>query len=60
MTSLPGILNPAAKLNDDQVREIRQRYSAGGWSHCALAAEYDVHRSLIGAICRRERWRCVR
>ncbi|MGB6147469.1 hypothetical protein [Mycolicibacter algericus] len=60
MTVLRGTAHPGAKLTAAAVREIRGRYATGGWTHRTLAAEYGVDRSLIGAICRREKWRCVR
>jgi hypothetical protein len=48
-----------AKLNDAQVRQIRERYTAGGVTHRELAREYGVNQSVIGDIVRRELWRHV-
>ncbi|WP_344395804.1 HNH endonuclease signature motif containing protein [Streptomyces asiaticus] len=40
----------ASKLSDDQVREIRDRYAAGGIFQRDLAAEYDVSQSLVSLL----------
>lgn len=53
-----GTLNPNAKLTDAAVREIR-RLHATGWVQTALAREYGVAHSAIGAVLRRETWRHV-
>lgn len=45
-----GERNGAAKLTDRQVEELRARYAAGGVSHRALALEYGVSESGVGAI----------
>jgi len=45
-----------AKLTEIQVREIRQRYAAGGVSQQRLADEYGVNNSLICTIISRRRW----
>lgn len=44
------------KLTWEQVREIRERYSAGGISQKALAIEYGVCQGQIQRIVRNERW----
>lgn len=44
-----------ARLNEDQVREIRVR-AAQGESHSVLAQEYPVTRPMITMIVNRKRW----
>ncbi len=51
-----GELNPMAKLIPNQVREIRQRYAAGGISLSALGREYKVDTRTISRIIRCEAW----
>lgn len=48
-----------AKLTEDQVREIRQRYAAGNVSTRQLGKVYGIEQSAISAIVRRERWKHV-
>lgn len=45
-----------AKLAEEQVREIRRKYSAGGVSQRALASEYGVTQSAISAVTSGRRW----
>lgn len=45
-----------SKLNDDAVREIRQLVAGGGLSQRAIAARFNVDRSLIGLIANRKIW----
>jgi hypothetical protein len=45
-----------AKLNADKVREIRQRYAAGGVSQGVLGAEFGVSGVAISCIIRRKTW----
>ena len=45
-----------AKLTEAQVREIRIKYANGGIIHQQLALEYEVSKSVIGCIIRRENW----
>jgi hypothetical protein len=45
------------KLSEDQVREIRRRYSAGGTSFGKLAAEYAVSKFNIACIIKRKTWK---
>ncbi len=54
-----GSSSPNAKLTDDQVRDIRLRYAAGGISQTVLGAEYGVVHTVVGKIVRREMWRHV-
>ena len=57
--SLPrGMEHPNAKLTDDLVRTIRQRYAAGALQR-ELAAEFGIGQTAIGAIVRRVRWKHV-
>lgn len=48
--------NGRAKLTEDQVAAIRERYAAGGTSHRALAAEYGVHHETIRAALTGRTW----
>jgi hypothetical protein len=48
-----------SKLTDDQVREIRARYAAGGISQAALAAEYGVHQHPIWEIVTGNSWKHI-
>lgn len=45
-----------AKLSEDSVTDIRSKYSQGGTSYSALAAEYGVDKSLISLIVKRKIW----
>jgi DNA-binding XRE family transcriptional regulator len=47
-----GERNPAAKLTDAQVAEVRARFAAGGISQAALAREYGVSFQSIHAMVR--------
>ena len=38
------------RLSDDQVRQIRQRYATGGFTHREIADEFGVSRSNVGMI----------
>lgn len=51
-----GEQNPAAKLTEEQVRDIRLRYSAGGVSMARLAAEFGVNPSTVFYIVRSVTW----
>lgn len=53
-----GSKNPAAKLTEEQVREIRAAIAAGEQQR-PVAARYGVSQPLIGMIARREWWRHV-
>lgn len=48
-----------AAFTDDQIREIRARYARGGIRYIDLAREYNVVRSTIGMVVRRETWKHV-
>lgn len=51
-----GHARPLRKLEEWQVREIRERYAAGGISHASLGAEYGVAAQTVSNIIRRVRW----
>jgi len=51
-----GSANGNAKLNEDQVKEIRERYDAGGVTLTVLGNEYGVGKSMVGYIVNRNRW----
>jgi hypothetical protein len=49
----------SAKLSEQQVREIRARYAAGGVSQTKLAKEFGLAQGTVGELLRRETWRHV-
>lgn len=51
-----GEKNGRARLTVAQVREIRQRYAAGGISQQALADEFGLHQTQVSRIIRRQEW----
>lgn len=53
--SLIGVINPAAKLNDEAVRIIRRR-SAEGATSTELAAEFGISRRAVRAVMARRTW----
>lgn len=53
---LRGERNSQHKLTLEQVKQIRERYSAGGVLQRELAAEFGVSQPMIGYIVRREFW----
>lgn len=52
----PGEANGFAKLSEQQIDEIRRRYSAGGIRQVDLAEEFGVGQSHISRIVRAESW----
>lgn len=56
--AFPGSQNGHAKLNEDEVRLIRDRFAAGE-RQTALASEYGVSQALISLIVKREAWKHV-
>lgn len=48
-----------AKLTENKVREIREKYAAGGVSYTALAHEYGLCVATVSQVCRRVTWRHV-
>lgn len=51
-----GSAHKCAKLNEEQVREIRKLYAAGGTSHKKLAAKFNVAHCSIRRIILRHNW----
>ena len=51
-----GESNTNAKLTEAQVREIRERYAAGGILQRELAQEYGVSRKAISLVVTNKRW----
>jgi HNH endonuclease len=47
------------KLTEDQVREIRQRYSEGGVSQRTLAGAYGVSIGVINTVIHQDAWKHV-
>lgn len=54
--SYSGAGNGRAKLNVEQVREIRARYAAGSSTQQQLADEFGVYITLISQIVRKKVW----
>jgi len=54
---LKGSKNPASKLTEEKVLEIRKRYAEGGVSQTQLAKEYGVAQGVISGIVLRKTWR---
>lgn len=52
-----GVRNGQARLNPEQVEQIRSRYTAGGITQAALAREYGVHPTAVFKIIHRLRWK---
>lgn len=59
LNSLKGSQVHAAKLTEEQVREIRLKRSVGGYSVRQLSAEYGLTIGTIGNIIRRYTWKHV-
>ena len=55
--SNPGESNPAAKLNFDQVKEIRRRYNQGGISQVKLGKLYGINQQSVSNIVRNQTWK---
>ena len=53
-----GENSPHSKLHEADVREMRRLYAAG-WTHKSLAVKFDVGKSVVGRILRREKWKHV-
>lgn len=49
-----------SKLTNDQVREIRRLYSAGGITGKALGAQFSVSKSAIEKILTRKNWKYIK
>lgn len=55
-TTHRGSRCPTAKLSEQQISEIRQRYATGGISQDKLAKEFGISQTQVGRIVRRVRW----
>lgn len=56
---LPGSRNHQSKLTEDQVREMRAKYAAGGVPQRELAAEFGVSGALVSFIVTRKAWKHI-
>lgn len=56
--ALRGVANGSAKLTEEQVKDIRQRY-ASGERQTALALEYQVKQAHISSIIHRKCWKHI-
>lgn len=54
-----GELRPSAKLTRDAVREIRTKYTSGGTTYNALAAQYGVTMEAVYSVVKRRTWAWV-
>lgn len=54
-----GVRQHDAKLNDEWVRVIRERYAAGGITQSELGEAFGVSQTAIGMVLRRKTWRHV-
>lgn len=54
-----GERNPAAKLSESKVAEIRALLAAGGLSRAAIGRCYGVSQQLVSAIASNRVWRCA-
>lgn len=54
-----GEAHSQAKLTENQVREIRQRFVAGGVNYPQLAHEYGVNKATISDIVNRRYWKHI-
>ena len=52
-----GTRNSHAKIGEDEVREIRRLYAAGGVTQSTLAVKYGVERPAISKILTNRNWR---
>lgn len=54
--SAKGVGHSQAKLTDEQVVKIRERFAAGGATHAEVARDFGISREAVGQIVRRQRW----
>ncbi len=54
-----GVRNRSAKLNEDQVREIRRLYATGDYSFSQLAKMYGLAIMTVHPLVRRRTWKHV-
>lgn len=57
-TLLTGSRNPAAKYTEDQIRDIRKRYSEGE-TQTSIAKSLGIRQGHISDICRRKVWKNI-
>lgn len=57
--SYKGERNASAKLNEETIKIIRERYENGEKSWKKLGAEYNIHPNSIGRIVKRTRWKHI-
>lgn len=55
----PGERNGSAKLTDDQVRQILNRYESKNISTAELAREYGVHEGSVQSLLRGQSWKHI-
>lgn len=54
-----GILNGSSKLNENQVREIRNRYIANKYGFQKVANDFGISKKTAMLIIKRESWKHV-
>lgn len=54
--SVRGEDSGLSKLTEDEVREIRARYKAGGWTQQRLADVFNVHIMTVNCVINRRNW----
>lgn len=54
-----GSRNPAAKLTEEKVREMRAKYATGLYTQKRLGAEYGINQRTACQILRGEKWQTV-
>lgn len=57
LSNFNGTLSPKAKMNDQQVIEMRLKYLKGGCSYLDLAKEYNIGTGTVSAILNRRTWK---
>lgn len=55
-----GVNLPQAKLNDSKIRQIRQLYTVGKWTHRQLAQKFDVSHYTIWRVVTRKTWKHIK
>jgi ribosome-binding protein aMBF1 (putative translation factor) len=55
-----GAANPKAKLTEDMVRVMRERYAAGGCTQDELAKKYGVRQGTVTKIINGQLWASVK
>lgn len=54
-----GEESSSAKINEAQVREIREKYATGNYEHRDLAGEYNLSTTAINLIITRKTWKHI-